>query len=670
MPFWLHESFFATLASGLLCVYALLRDPRDARNRAFAGFAATFGCISFASLVIFHAPDIETAKFWQLATCWSFMYIPHFLLAFSLHLVQVRAELRSRLVTASAVVCTGFAVLTFSPWFVLGYVRDGPYIKPEYGVVYLVFALYSLVIFLVSIGMMLFRARSSDAYLRSRIHLFLFGLGMSMGLAIASFFLMHVVEYPLTTIGILVGLGFMGFAFLTDRLWGIRNYLRLLAAYVTLGGAILVPIFAVILLAVHHTGGTVHPAMAIVLLAGLLILMWISQGLGRRVRASVSLHDSSLPAARRGQLMEGAQRLVGLPSPEAVGQRLSALLIQGLDTCWAGLYLDRHDGKGLVLRGTAGTYLGVPTSIPAQLPGIDWLFSQARPALATPLEATASRPAPLELAQHMHRWGAEIALPIAEHPERRAVLLVGAMRDDSIFEPPVLDALEALVPQIDSALASAISFQREHLDLQLEHISQLAQVLASELDDGEAPENARALASKLRQLQCGGPPSRRPTELVALVRETVDAFAPRADERGITVDLAVPADAIPGHFDGDQLRRALTNLLGFSLDRAQHHPIQVTVAAKTTTNGEPPLARITLWSDVAVEPWLLPRLFSPSSLDRPGEHLGPGFGLGLPVAERSIRAHGGTLKADSEAGEGTTLVVTLPLDPAVLPSER
>ncbi len=42
-------------------------------------------------------------------------------------------------------------------------------------------------------------------------------------------------------------------------------------------------------------------------------------------------------------------------------------------------------------------------------------------------------------------------------------------------------------------------------------------------------------------------------------------------------------------------------------------------------------------------------------------HTTPGFGLGLPLAQKIIEGHGGTLHLESRAGQGATVTVTLPL---------
>jgi signal transduction histidine kinase len=46
----------------------------------------------------------------------------------------------------------------------------------------------------------------------------------------------------------------------------------------------------------------------------------------------------------------------------------------------------------------------------------------------------------------------------------------------------------------------------------------------------------------------------------------------------------------------------------------------------------------------------------------------PGIGLGLPVAQAVVDAHGGTLDVDSTPGEGTRVTVTLPAGSTAGPS--
>jgi len=38
-----------------------------------------------------------------------------------------------------------------------------------------------------------------------------------------------------------------------------------------------------------------------------------------------------------------------------------------------------------------------------------------------------------------------------------------------------------------------------------------------------------------------------------------------------------------------------------------------------------------------------------------------GIGLGLPIAKRIVEAHGGSIRAESRVGKGSTFTVTIPM---------
>ncbi len=61
---------------------------------------------------------------------------------------------------------------------------------------------------------------------------------------------------------------------------------------------------------------------------------------------------------------------------------------------------------------------------------------------------------------------------------------------------------------------------------------------------------------------------------------------------------------------------------------------------------------------VGMAPEVLPNMFNRFYKSRDSS----GTGLGLPIARHLVEAHGGTITAESEAGKGTVLRITLPVE--------
>jgi protein-histidine pros-kinase len=147
-------------------------------------------------------------------------------------------------------------------------------------------------------------------------------------------------------------------------------------------------------------------------------------------------------------------------------------------------------------------------------------------------------------------------------------------------------------------------------------------------------------------------------DVAALVRESVEAARPGAEEIDIALTVSLPEQLVIVDGDRDRIGQALDNLLSNALKftpsggRA-HVGVEVDdgfVEIEVTDSG----------SGIAeADP---ERVFE--RLYRSGSAVAeqvPGAGLGLPIARAIVEAHGGTIRVARTGPDGTTFAVRLPL---------
>jgi signal transduction histidine kinase len=149
-------------------------------------------------------------------------------------------------------------------------------------------------------------------------------------------------------------------------------------------------------------------------------------------------------------------------------------------------------------------------------------------------------------------------------------------------------------------------------------------------------------------------------ELGSVLEQAVDGLQPRAQAKGIEVALEGPDDR--GVLEGDAhlLERVVENLLDNAL---RHTPAKGSIAVRWHT--EPDRVTFTVadsGAGIAAED--LPHLFDP--LYRGDASRNPetgGVGLGLTIARRILRAHGGDLVAANGASGGAAFTGAVPRMP-------
>ncbi|MBI3565092.1 MAG: PAS domain-containing sensor histidine kinase, partial [Elusimicrobia bacterium] len=151
--------------------------------------------------------------------------------------------------------------------------------------------------------------------------------------------------------------------------------------------------------------------------------------------------------------------------------------------------------------------------------------------------------------------------------------------------------------------------------------------------------------------------SASPVDARGLVRRAVSLFAPLADERGITLEARVDADAPPA-FEADErlIERLLHNLLGNALKftprgghvfaQASSRGDQLEIVVEDDGPGIPEAQRAAVFERF-----------------RQLETAGPrsGFGLGLSICAKIVKLHKGVIWVEPGPVTGSRFVVRLPL---------
>lgn len=180
-----------------------------------------------------------------------------------------------------------------------------------------------------------------------------------------------------------------------------------------------------------------------------------------------------------------------------------------------------------------------------------------------------------------------------------------------------------------------VAEQTEHLRRLVEELLDLSRIEAGRLTIDKAPLSLGSLlvdvAANLRQM---------------------------AEEKGVDLEVALPASLPLVEADGQRLAQVITNLVHNGI-KFTPRPGQVRVAAERV-NGEVVVRVADTGPGIPTE--ALPRLFerfyqagSPSSAHDEG------MGIGLYISKRIVEAHGGRIWVSSEVGQGSTFYVALPL---------
>lgn len=152
----------------------------------------------------------------------------------------------------------------------------------------------------------------------------------------------------------------------------------------------------------------------------------------------------------------------------------------------------------------------------------------------------------------------------------------------------------------------------------------------------------------------------RPTPVQDLVDQAIKAYRPQARKKDIQLLVEASPDLPDLNIDPDRIAQVLSNLLSNAL-RYTPQDGEITLSTKQTV-GE-----VEIWvrdSGPGIDPEDLPNIFDRFyRTDKSRQRESGGSGLGLAIAKSIVEGHGGRIWAESESGDGTTIVIALPIEP-------
>jgi two-component system OmpR family sensor kinase len=163
----------------------------------------------------------------------------------------------------------------------------------------------------------------------------------------------------------------------------------------------------------------------------------------------------------------------------------------------------------------------------------------------------------------------------------------------------------------------------------------------------------------LAKAESGDDIPREPVGLGNIVAEAVRSSRPRAQEKGLHLEVRpLPGDdAGPTVFgDANLLRQLFTNLIENAIKFTEHGGVEVALSVQ----GANAVVEV-LDSGIGIDSESLERVFDRFyRADASRDRTIPGTGLGLAIVRSITRVHDGTVSAVRRAGGGTIFRVTLP----------
>ena len=158
----------------------------------------------------------------------------------------------------------------------------------------------------------------------------------------------------------------------------------------------------------------------------------------------------------------------------------------------------------------------------------------------------------------------------------------------------------------------------------------------------------------------------QPTDLAAFTKELAGSFRSIMDKAQLTFRVESRTLPEPVYVDPEMWERIVLNLLSNAFKYTLHGEVVVELS-----RAENCAQLVVQDTGIGIQPDELPRIFE--RFHRVEDARGrthEGTGIGLALVQELVKLHGGSIRAESNPGEGTTFVVSIPFGRKHLPPER
>ena len=146
-------------------------------------------------------------------------------------------------------------------------------------------------------------------------------------------------------------------------------------------------------------------------------------------------------------------------------------------------------------------------------------------------------------------------------------------------------------------------------------------------------------------------------DLVPLLEECVSLMQTQAQELGLDLQLIISPKIPSIQGDPDKIKQAILNLVSNAIKYNRPNGKIILEAS----NGQKDVTITVSDSGIGIPKEHMERLFTKFYRVPGSEQHAQGTGLGLSIVKRIIEGHGGDIRVESTAGEGTTFRIRLPI---------